>query len=241
MNSVPAKRRTRRTAAVAPSREILQGSLSHSRGRDIAELQAHPYERKALFETIDLSPIAMVVTDPTRADNPIQLANDAFCTLTGYAKSEIIGRNCRFLTGPQTDLDASAELRSAIQAARPAVVDILNYRRDGTPFRNGVMITPLFDDHGKLRWFLGSQVNLGEPSERGLAHRKGQAAQRVAGLAPRQREVLARIAHGLLNKQIAWDLKISEKTVEMHRAQLLSRLGVGTSAEAIRIAVEAGL
>jgi len=53
--------------------------------------------------------------------------------------------------------------------------------------------------------------------------------------------VLHGMARGLLNKQIAWDLKISEKTVKMHRALLLERLGVATSAEAIRIAVEAGL
>jgi DNA-binding NarL/FixJ family response regulator len=62
----------------------------------------------------------------------------------------------------------------------------------------------------------------------------------VDALPPRQREVLERMARGLLNKQIAWDLKISEKTVKMHRAILIERLGVATSAEAIRIAVEAG-
>ena len=49
------------------------------------------------------------------------------------------------------------------------------------------------------------------------------------------------MARGLLNKQIAWNLKISEKTVKMHRSLLIERLGVGTSAEAIRLAVEAGL
>ena len=49
------------------------------------------------------------------------------------------------------------------------------------------------------------------------------------------------MARGLLNKQIAWDLGIAEKTVKMHRALLLERLGVATSAEAIRLAVEAGL
>ena len=71
--------------------------------------------------------------------------------------------------------------------------------------------------------------------------RRAAALERVQGLPPRQRQVLHGMARGLLNKQIAWELKISEKTVKMHRALMLDRLGASTSAEAIRIAVEAGL
>jgi len=100
---------------------------------------------------------------------------------------------------------------------------------------------PLFDPEGGLAWFLGSQVDLGEPSADRLSGRRGRSAALVADLPPRQKEVLESMARGLLNKQIAWELKISEKTVKMHRALLLERLGVATSAEAIRIAVEAGL
>ena len=74
-----------------------------------------------------------------------------------------------------------------------------------------------------------------------LSGRQARAAALVAELPPRQHEVLELMARGLLNKQIAWELKISEKTVKMHRALLLERLGVATTAEAIRIAVEAGL
>lgn len=207
----------------------------------MADLAKEPIERRRFFEMIELSPLAMLITDPTQPDNPIELANAAFCALTGYRKSEILGRNCRFLTGCATDPAASAELRSAIEQERPALVEIINYRRDGTPFHNGVMITPLFAANGKLRWFLGSQVDLGKKKSGGLVARKDDAARRVSSLTVRQRQILAKMAHGLLNKQIAWDLKISEKTVQMHRAHLLKRLGVGTSAEAIRLAVETGL
>jgi DNA-binding NarL/FixJ family response regulator len=104
-----------------------------------------------------------------------------------------------------------------------------------------VMITPLFDPEGGLAWFLGSQVDLGAPSEDRLSGRQARAAGLVTDLPPRQHQVLELMARGLLNKQIAWELKISEKTVKMHRALLLERLGVSTTAEAIRIAVEAGL
>ena len=198
-------------------------------------------DHRQLIETVGASPLAMVVSNPHLPDNPIEVANAAFCNLTGYSEAEIIGRNCRFLAGESTEPWVTGEIREALRDRRPLLVDILNYKKDGTPFRNGVMITPLFDPEGGLAWFLGSQVDLGEPSADRLSGRRGRAAALVADLPPRQKEVLESMARGLLNKQIAWELKISEKTVKMHRALLLERLGVATSAEAIRIAVEAGL
>jgi hypothetical protein len=198
-------------------------------------------DHRQLIETVGASPLAMVVSNPHLPDNPIEVANSAFCNLTGYSEAEIVGRNCRFLAGESTEPWVTEEIRDALRDRRPLLVDILNYKKDGTPFRNGVMITPLFDPEGGLAWFLGSQVDLGEPSADRLSGRRGRAAALVADLPARQREVLEGMARGLLNKQIAWELKISEKTVKMHRALLLERLGVATSAEAIRIAVEAGL
>ena len=198
-------------------------------------------DRGDLIESIALSPIAMVVTNPRHPDNPIELVNDAFCDLTGYSEGDILGRNCRFLAGDCPEKVATEEIRAAIRDLRPTLVDILNYRSDGTPFRNGVMITPLFDSDGALAWFLGSQVDLGQQASDALQSRRSGAAARVGELAPRQRQVLELMASGLLNKQIAWKLGISEKTVKMHRALVLERLGVTTSAEAIRTAVEAGL
>lgn len=197
-------------------------------------------DRQSLIESIALSPIAMAVSNPRHPDNPLELVNHAFCDLTGYSEREIIGRNCRFLTGELTDAATSEQIRSSIFASRPVLVDILNYRRDGSAFRNGVMIAPLFGDDGNPAWFLGSQVDLGPDATVHLAGRRSDAGARVAALPARQREVLVLVARGLLNKQIAWELKISEKTVKMHRALMLERLGVSTSAEAIRIAVEAG-
>lgn len=196
---------------------------------------------RTLIEAIGLSPIAMVASNPRRPDNPLELINDAFCRLTGYSEPEVLGQNCRFLAGENTDPAATEQIRSAVRGARPVLVDILNYRRDGQAFRNGVMITPIFGSDGKLAWFLGSQVDLGPEPGSALARRQSTAAELVARLPPRRRQVLQLMARGLLNKQIAWELKISERTVKMHRALLLEGLGVGTSAEAIRMAVEAGL
>ena len=195
----------------------------------------------ALFESIAFSPLAMVISNPKKADNPIEVANPAFLALTGYAEADVIGRNCRFLAGQHTDEAVTEKFRQAIGKRRPVLAEIVNYRRDGSAFRNGVMITPLFDEQGDLAWFLGSQVDLGPPQSGALVERRAGAAKLVAALSPRQREILTLVAKGLLNKQIAYELGISEKTVKMHRALMLERLGVATSAEAIRIAVEAGL
>jgi PAS domain S-box-containing protein len=199
-----------------------------------------PYDQRSLIESLDLLPIAMVVSNPRLPDNPLEVVNSAFCALTGYAEAEILGRNCRFLTGEGTDPGTSELLRESIRACRPTLVDILNYRSDGRPFRNGVMITPLYGAGGDVEYFLGSQVDLGAAPEASFLDRRSQALAKVADLPPRQRQVLAEMAKGLLNKQIAWELKISEKTVKMHRGLLIERLGVSSSAEAIRIAVEAG-
>ena len=120
-----------------------------------------PADQRELIESVALSPIAMVVSNPRRADNPLEVVNTAFLSLTGYPEAEILGRNCRFLAGASPEEPATGEIRAAIREARPTLVEILNYRRDGTSFRNGVMITPLFDAEEKLAWFLGSQVDLG--------------------------------------------------------------------------------
>jgi len=199
------------------------------------------FSQSQVIDSIGASPIATVVSNPRRPDNPLEAVNPAFLAMTGYREDEVVGRNCRFLAGVNSDPVATDQIRQAIGARRPVLTEIVNYRRDGSPFRNGVMITPLFDQDGELAWFLGSQVDLGPPDAASLHSRTEAAARRVTGLSPRQRQILGLVAKGLLNKQIAYDLGISEKTVKMHRALMLERLGVATSAEAIRIAVEAGL
>ncbi len=108
----------------------------------------------------------MVVTDPRRPDNPIVFANDSFCRLTGYARSEVVGLNCRFLQGPETDPAAVARLRAAVQAAEPVQLDICNHRKDGTPFWNRLLLAPVRDGAGELAYFFASQVDVTLERER---------------------------------------------------------------------------
>ena len=120
------------------------------------------------------------------------------------------------------------------------MVEILNYKKDGTPFRNAVMVAPIFDDAGELEYFLGSQMEVVSAAGLSSADRSDAAREKIAALTARQREILAMMSAGKLNKQIAYSLGLSERTVKMHRAALLKALDVKTSADAIRLAVEAG-
>ena len=187
------------------------------------------------------SPIASVISDPRQKDNPIIACNAAFIELTGYSEHEIIGRNCKFLAGPATEPWLTETIRRGVKRHSPVLVEILNYKRDGTPFRNAVLVAPMFDEDGELEFFLGSQVELEPDAPATNANRRMAAAVAVKALSKRQREVLAEMALGHLNKQIAHTLGLSEQTVKMHRALLMDRLGAATTADAIRIAVEAGL
>ena len=195
---------------------------------------------EGLLASIDHSPIASVITAARLPDNPIVAVNSTFSTLTGYGRDEIVGRNCRFLAGPGTEPDARAALRRAVAEGRPALVELTNYRKDGSAFLNAVMIAPVMGEDGEVAYFLGSQMDAGAgPALSGP--RRQQAEQLVRKLTPRQFQVLEHMIAGYRNKQIAGFLAIDEKTVKMHRAALLTRLGAGSSAEAIRVGVEAGV
>jgi PAS domain S-box-containing protein len=85
---------------------------------------------------------SLIVTDSAAGDEPIIFANDAFSALTGYARVEIIGRNCRFLQGRDTNLTSVAAIREAIARRRPFHGDILNYRKNGTSFWNRLSLGP---------------------------------------------------------------------------------------------------
>ena len=194
-----------------------------------------------VLDSIKHSPIATVVSDPLQSDNPLIAVNAAFCAMTGYSEEEALHRNCRFLRGPDTENSQTEKLRDAIFSKRPALAELVNYRKDGTPFRNAVMIAPLFDENGELELFVGSQIEV-LPQEESIALvRQQQAAEMVDRLSPRQREILQQMAQGFRTKQIAYKLSLSEKTVQMHRMLMFKKLATSNAADAVRIAVEAGL
>lgn len=102
----------------------------------------------------------MVVTDPALPDNPIVFCNVAFQELTGYSREEIVGKNCRFLQGPDTDMAAVANVRQAIDAGDDIGIDLLNYRKDGSTFWNALYMSPVRDKEGIIRFFFASQLDV---------------------------------------------------------------------------------
>ncbi|GJE52742.1 Sensor histidine kinase RcsC [Methylobacterium tardum] len=129
-----------------------------------------------LFTAADKTRMAMIVTDPNLPDNPIVFANRAFLELSGYAAEELIGRNCRFLQGAKTNPAHVARIRKAIAARRDVVVELLNYRRDGSTFVNELYVSPVFGPHGELLFFFGSQLDLTRFREQeGHAVRRGSS------------------------------------------------------------------
>lgn len=106
--------------------------------------------------------MSMIVTDPRRDDNPIVFANDAFLRMSGRTREEVVGRNCRFLQGPETDPQAIDDIRAAVQAGDSINIDILNYRKDGRSFWNALHISPVFNDAGELQFFFSSQLDVSD-------------------------------------------------------------------------------
>jgi len=116
--------------------------------------------------------LSAVITDPRLEDNPIVFANDAFVRLTGYGRKEILGRNCRFLQGNDTNPETVRALHDAIGQGRAITVDLLNYKKDGTPFWNRLRIRPMFAKGGEIENFVGLQNPI-DASERSTGPIRG--------------------------------------------------------------------
>ncbi|KAH0166999.1 hypothetical protein KCU67_g4063, partial [Aureobasidium melanogenum] len=100
------------------------------------------------------------ISDPSLPDNPIVYASEAFYDIGGYQKDFVIGRNCRFLQGPKSSSATVHRLVEALRAGQEITETILNYRRDGIPFMNLLMIAPLYDNKGNVRYYLGCQIDV---------------------------------------------------------------------------------
>lgn len=121
--------------------------------------QAETDRKELAFVAMERTRMPMVVTDPRKDNNPIVLANHAFLQQTGYSAEEVIGRNCRFLQGPETHPLAVSQVRAALSEECEVTVELINYRKDGTPFWNQLYISPIHDDDGRLLYFFASQMD----------------------------------------------------------------------------------
>jgi PAS domain S-box-containing protein len=118
---------------------------------------------EALDRFFRSSAVPMTLADARADDCPLILANDAFCELTGYRREDVVGRNCRFLQGPNTDPRARQRMHQAIEAGTEVLVPVTNYRKDGREFENYVFIVPILAPGGEVLYFMGSQYDITAP------------------------------------------------------------------------------
>jgi PAS domain S-box-containing protein len=102
----------------------------------------------------------ITLANPDIEDCPIIYANKVFERLTGYSQAEIIGRNCRFLQGQDTNQNEKIKIKEALEKREVIEVNLRNYKKDGTLFYNHLKITPLFNKQGRLLYFLGLQYDI---------------------------------------------------------------------------------
>jgi PAS domain S-box-containing protein len=181
--------------------------------------------------------MAVCLTDPNHPDDAIVFCNQAFEQLTGYPREEILGRNCRFLQGARTDQRQVDRIRRALKEEDVAVVELLNYRKDGSTFWNALHLGPIYDDDGKLRYFFGSQWDV---SDIHVARAEERHAKAMAREVSHRLKNVFSVIGGIVNitgrSMDARDLaaKINE------RVQALGRAYEPTLDEAIMGTIEVG-
>ena len=109
---------------------------------------------------------SVVITDPSLPDNPMIFISEEFEKQTGYSPEESLGKNCRFLQGPETDPLAIEVIRKALSEKDELTIDILNYAKNGSKFWNRLRIRPLYSDSGEVLFFAGAQNPISKESVR---------------------------------------------------------------------------
>ena len=142
----------------------------------------HGAPRDIFFAAVKATRMPMTVTDPHQPDNPIIFCNEAFTFMTGYAEDEIVGTNCRFLQGPETDREVIGQVRAAIEKRDEVAVEVLNYRKNGSTFWNALFVSPVFDEAGELLYYFGSQLDISRRREAEEALHEAQKMEAVGKL-----------------------------------------------------------
>lgn len=142
-------------------------------------------------QALDLSGTGFVLSDPRLEDDPIVYANRSFLEMTGYSEEDVVGHNCRFLQGPSTDAADVARIRRALRDGRPVSVELVNHRKDGTPFFNELHIAPVRDDRGDIVRHVGVQLDVTGYRVRDQLYALEQRARRAAEAAERRSSFLA--------------------------------------------------
>ncbi|CAN6454108.1 unnamed protein product [Victoria cruziana] len=176
------KRRTSSLARKEESETIIQPEILMTKDIERSDSWDRLQRGRDIRQGIDLATTLerieknFVITDPRLPDNPIIFASDSFLELTEYTREEILGRNCRFLQGPETDQDAVSKIRDAIREQREATVQLINYTKSGKKFWNLFHLQPMRDQKGALQYFIGVQLD-GSDHVQPLQNRLSEASE----------------------------------------------------------------
>ena len=143
------------------------------------QMTTDSFNLSLLERAIAASSNSILIADARQPDTPIIYCNPAFEKLTGYSAEEVIGRNCRFLQGPDTDRAELDKLRSSLRSGTEIQVVLKNYRKDKTPFWNELMVSPILDDEGKLTHFIGVQNDISKRVAAETAREESEERLRV--------------------------------------------------------------
>lgn len=168
---------------------------------DIVEQSEKPLTAGLVEQAVHAAQLPVILADARAPHDPIVYANPAFLALTGYRSEEVVGRNCRFLQGPETDPAAIDQIREALRAGRPATVEILNYRKDGARFWNALHVSPVRNGAGQVTHFLGSQrdVTARKLADLELARRNEELGRAMAEALKQKSVLLQEIDHRVKN------------------------------------------
>lgn len=137
----------------------------HRRIGVLAELRQLRRAAVVLESALAHSVTGLAIADPRQPDCPILYVNPVFETLTGYPAEEVLGRNCRFLRGPDADAGATERIRAAVHARRSERTVLRNRKKDGTPFWNELTIFPITNERGEVIYLGGMQHDVTELME----------------------------------------------------------------------------
>jgi PAS domain S-box-containing protein len=180
------------------------------------ELAGLDHHTDPFVAAVHATRMPMIITNPRLPDNPVVFANDSFCRLSGYDRSEIVGRNCRFLQGEDSDPATVRALHDAVKQVQPIEVDIRNYRKDGEAFWNRLLMAPVFDVDGQLVYFFASQVDVTLERERLTGLERDNAAlmaevtTRLRTQQERERELALALKAGGFG---TWSFELSTQTL----------------------------
>ena len=134
-------------------------------GQNISEKRRAEEELLLKNSAIDRSNTSIIISDISRASQPIIYANQAYTDLTGYEINDVLGKNCNLLQGEKTEKEKVAQIRQAISRREQLTLTLTNYKANGKPFSNRLMLSPVKQANGDVRYYIGIQQDVSEQVE----------------------------------------------------------------------------